>query len=119
MIQRHIHLIFNIVMKSCIITFYVLFLLSGCAVMEQEEINCNEPPRALLRVKSADEETEEESRRQLSLLQSSKHYLMSNQIACKNNYYYLRISKEEAAELGVPSEMYDFYSEYAKNLNEQ
>ena len=94
-------------------------MLTGCAVMEQEETCPDAAPRAILRVKSGGEESEseEEAKRQLYLLQTSKYYLMTGQIGFKNKKYYLRMSKEEASFLGVPSELYDFYADYVNKLN--
>ena len=76
-------------------------------------------PGVTIKVKSGAEEfeSEEEAKRQLYLQQTSKYYLMTGQIGYKNKKYYLRISKEEASFLGVPSELYDYYADYVNKLN--
>ena len=97
----------------------LVVMLTGCAVMEQEEVGTTMAPGVTIKVKSGAEEleSEEEAKRQLYLQQTSKYYLMTGQIGYKNKKYYLRISKKEAAFLGIPEDLYCFYEEYVNKLN--
>lgn len=52
-----------------------------------------------------------------SIIQSDFDNLMISRIITKDGVYVLSIKKEAASFLGVPDEMYDFYSEYVNSLN--
>ena len=96
---------------------FTALMITGCAVMEQEDLSQEPAPRGIIKTKSGEEESEEEAKQQLYLLQTSKYYLMTGQIGYKNKKYYLRISKKEAASLGVPEDLYDYYLDYVSKLN--
>lgn len=102
-----------------IIMFFLVLLLSACAVTEMEITQAStKPVRMPIRTKSVvGELSREDSLRMVYEIQTDREGFLVRHICQEDGEWVIRISRENALSLGIGADTYDFYQAYVNRLN--
>lgn len=99
----------------------LVFALSCCSVMSEQELMTSQTVSGTPRVKSSIGEplSKEDSLKLVYKFQTSKEVFMQNYVNFANGKFYLSISRESAKSFGISDDLYDQYLDHVRNCNEQ